>query len=573
MRLKKFIVQNYRSIVEATLDDIGTFTAIVGPNNAGKSNLLRALIVALTIALEGDFQRARRRNQFSFIYEGEDYNWERDIPKVLIANENNATVFKLTFEFSEDEKCEFRNELGINLSKSLQMKFQLSKKKTEYNIIMPGRAKAPMEERIREIGLFIRSKLDYQYIPCVRTSELTSEYYFKIINKELELLYRNPEYIEYINKIKELQRPLYDGLSSRLTDILKTFLPNINSVSIDYDQVSPITSSRTLRSRRIPSFFIDDGNKTELEEKGDGVKSLAAIGLVQSLSFDEASGKSIIMCIEEPEAHLHPEAIHSLKTIIMELANRIGVQVVISTHSPLLVDRNQIHNNVVVDSNYRVSTCRSLYDIRNVLGVRITDNMSGAQKVILVEGESDKRYFQKLCSDKYPALKIMIDSCELEFVNVHSASKMDYQIRLYNSMIIPTIILADNDDSGIQSMNSLMSNRIKNSSEIFLIKSIGMNKSELEDIVKFDSYMSTIRDSYNINLNTPEFTSRRLPWSDRLKSSANRSPAPYDDNIENQIKTKLADIVEENGINAIADYDKALVNIIIDAIAKYAGII
>lgn len=573
MRLKKFYVQNYRSIVEATLEDIGRFTSIVGPNNAGKSNLLRALIVALSIAFEGDFQRARRRNQYSFIYEGEDYNWERDIPKVLVANDNNATVFKLTFEFSEDEKNEFRNELGINLSKSLQMKFQLSKKKTEYNIIMPGRAKAPMEERIREIGLFIRSKLDYQYIPCVRTSELTSEYYFKLMNKELDVLYRNPEYLECIEKIKEIQKPLFDGLSARLTDILKTFLPNINSVSIDYDQFSPITSNRTIRSRRIPSFFIDDGNKTELEEKGDGVKSLAAIGLVQSLSFDEASGKSIIMCIEEPEAHLHPEAIHSLKTIIMELANRTGVQVVISTHSPLLVDRDQIHNNVVVDSNYRVSTCRNLYDIRNVLGVRITDNMSGAQKVILVEGESDKRYFQKLCSDKYPELKRMIDSCELEFVNVHSASKMDFQIRLYNSLIIPTIILLDNDDSGIQTMNSLILNRVKTSNEILIIKSVGMARSELEDIVKFDLYISTIQENFNINLNTSEFKSRRLPWSDRLKRIADRSPAPFTDDIENQIKTILADIIEENGIAAIADYDKELVNSIIDTIANFTGVI
>lgn len=36
MRLKRFFIQNYRSIVEATLDEIGTYTAIVGPNNAGK---------------------------------------------------------------------------------------------------------------------------------------------------------------------------------------------------------------------------------------------------------------------------------------------------------------------------------------------------------------------------------------------------------------------------------------------------------------------------------------------------------------------------------------------------------
>ena len=103
MRLRTFYVKSYRSITEATLEDIGEYCVIVGPNNAGKSNLLRAINVALSIALEGDFQRSRRKRQYTFMYNGEVYNWERDIPRASFENERASTVFKLTFEFSAPE--------------------------------------------------------------------------------------------------------------------------------------------------------------------------------------------------------------------------------------------------------------------------------------------------------------------------------------------------------------------------------------------------------------------------------------------------------------------------------------
>ena len=196
MRLRTFYVKSYRSIIEATLEDIQKYCAIVGPNNSGKSNLLRAIYIALSIALEGDFKRTRRSRQFYYTYSGEGYRWETDIPVTLRDVKDASTVFKLTFEFNDAEKAEFKEKFGIALSKSLQMKFQLFEARTEYNIIMPGRAKRPMEEKMREIGLFIRSKLDYEYIPCVRSTDLTAEYFARLLNKEFSTIENNPIYQE-----------------------------------------------------------------------------------------------------------------------------------------------------------------------------------------------------------------------------------------------------------------------------------------------------------------------------------------------------------------------------------------
>lgn len=572
MRLKTFYVKSYRSIVEGTIQNIDDYCVIVGPNNSGKSNLLRAVLVSLSIALDGDFKRARRNRQYSYTYTGDDYNWDRDIPASLHNEANSSTIFKLTFEFSQDDKDEFKKEFGINLSKTLQMKFELFKNKTEYNIIMPGRAKKPMEAKMREIGLFIRKKLDYQYIPCVRSSDFTAEYFQKLLMKELMQLEQNPTYIECIEKIKSLQQPIVDNLENRLTTSLKTFMPNIKNVKLDdnyqlYD-FNLIAKRNYLHSFSTP-INIDDGNLTSLDDKGDGVKSLTAISIVQSMSFEKAGGKSLILCIEEPEAHLHPDAVHSLRNIILEISEKEGVQVIITTHSPLLADRNSVSNNVVVYDNHRIKCCNEVSEIRDVLGVRLTDNMA-AKKVVLVEGESDKRYLSALCRETDEILRNKLDNGDLEIVNVHSASKMDYQIRLYNSQMISSIVLLDSDDSGLAAQKQLIESKIKLPSEILMIKSAGMSKCEIEDIVSFAEYFEPVREKYNIELNTAAFKKKDRPWSDRLKKAAEKSAGIFDDSIESSIKQMIADIVCNKNINAISSYDREYVLTLINAIRRFA---
>lgn len=569
MKLRTFYVKSYRSITEATLDNIQNYGVFVGPNNAGKSNLLRAIYISLSIALEGDFQRARRNRQYSYAYRGENYNWERDIPVNLRENKGASTTFKLTFEFSDEEKADFRQKFNINLTKSLQMKFQLFSNRTEYNIIMPGRAKKPMEEKMQDIGLFIRSKLDYEYIPCVRSSELTNEYFSRLLSKEFRQLDGNEEYQRCLQTIQELQLPIVQGLENKLSVSLKTFLPNIKGVSLQNTNYLD-TGLRFYSSRgRSAPINIDDGDITPIDEKGDGIKSLAAIALIESISFENLEGRSLILCIEEPEAHLHPDAIHSLRTVLFELSERSGVQVIISTHSPLLIDRDKFSNNVIVGDNHRIHPCSCVEDVRQVLGVRISDNLA-ATKVVLVEGESDKRYFETLCKQRL-SLRQKLEDNSLQFVNVHSASKMDFQIRMYNSIMVSTLVLLDSDSSGIASANALMAAKIKRPSEILLIKSAGMRESELEDLVNIDSYSQIIKDKYNINLNTTSFKQRRKVWSDRLHIASQMSPCILNPEIEAQIKTDIADIVVELGMSAIADYDKQYVESIVDAIEAFAG--
>ena len=127
------------------------------------------------------------------------------------------------------------------------------------------------------------------------------------------------------------------------------------------------------------------------------------------------------------------------------------------------------------------------------------------------------------------------------------------------------------DDSGIAAYEQLLSRKTKPASEILQIKSAGMTRCELEDIVKFDAYATIIKDEFNISVDTKAFKDRRKPWSDRLHQAASKSPGVFDDRIEAQIKTRIADIVVEKGIDAIADYDREYIQNLVEAISRFAG--
>jgi putative ATP-dependent endonuclease of OLD family len=98
---------------------------------------------------------------------------------------------------------------------------------------------------------------------------------------------------------------------------------------------------------------------------------LAALALMRHASEIGGKGKSFVIAIEEPESHLHPSAIHVLRKVINELAQKY--QVVITTHSPLFVDRSNIRSNILVKDN-RAVPAKSVDQIRSILGVRASDS-------------------------------------------------------------------------------------------------------------------------------------------------------------------------------------------------------
>jgi AAA15 family ATPase/GTPase len=116
MRLKGFSVANYRSITGAYNLTLSDYTVLVGPNNEGKSNILRALGVGLRLLSRGRAltasQRARPRVRYRDV-ERFDYIWKRDFPVSLQSHHpEESTVLHFTFQLDQEDCRDFRAKVG-----------------------------------------------------------------------------------------------------------------------------------------------------------------------------------------------------------------------------------------------------------------------------------------------------------------------------------------------------------------------------------------------------------------------------------------------------------------------------
>ena len=113
MKLVSFTVEKYRSITKAHRIGLDNTTILVGPNNEGKSNILRALVAAMNILTRGrndDYKGVKKLHGY---FTRNFYNWELDYPIHLQkANPKGESIMILEFELSKDEINEFKRELA-----------------------------------------------------------------------------------------------------------------------------------------------------------------------------------------------------------------------------------------------------------------------------------------------------------------------------------------------------------------------------------------------------------------------------------------------------------------------------
>jgi putative ATP-dependent endonuclease of OLD family len=299
MKLVSFTVEKYRSITKAHKIRLGKTAIFVGPNNEGKSNILRALVAAMNILTRARPPIPLRRSQHTRLLSRQFYEWATDFP-VHLQNKypNGESVMILEFELTQEELNDFRTETGSNLSGTLPLRIALGPEETKVRVYKSGKGSKALTAKSNRIASFVSTHLDFEHIPAVRTAQSAQRIVDEMVERELIRVEGDPEYEKALGKIEELQKPILNLLSSSIQDTLVKFLPAISDVRV---QVAAEERYRALR--RSCEIVIDDGTPTLLKYKGDGVQSLAALGIMRHASERGARGKNLVIAIEEPESH------------------------------------------------------------------------------------------------------------------------------------------------------------------------------------------------------------------------------------------------------------------------------
>ena len=204
MKIVSFTVENYRSITKAYRIHTFNKTILIGPNNEGKSNIVRALSAAMRILTQARFPRRFLGKPGSHIYPlrfRNLYDWERDYPMQLQKNKNGESTVALEFELTDIEIESFKHEIKSSLNGTLPIKISFSRNNVEVHVSKPGRGGTALSKKSNQIAHFISSNINFGHIPAVRTASHVQKIVDEMVENELSTLEELPEYQEALKKL------------------------------------------------------------------------------------------------------------------------------------------------------------------------------------------------------------------------------------------------------------------------------------------------------------------------------------------------------------------------------------
>lgn len=556
MKIKSFTITNYRSIKEAYNIPLNEdMTILIGKNNEGKSNILKALSGAFYIIkllkryeigpqLDTSIFNSRRRRTNE--YENWDYDWIRDFPiSKQRRSKKGETKFRLVFTLTPEEQKEFNQKLKHNFNKTLPIEIIISKDHVSVDIPKRSRGDSNkiFKNKVNIIASFIAEHFDSIYIPAIRPAELSLEIIDTLIERTIRhAVLLEPKYAEAQKMIDEIMDESLFNLSTDISRILKDFIPNIESVTIERMGISRFSR------RYSPDIKINDGTITSIHEKGDGLKSLIALSLMQG---SRTNDKNLVIAVEEPESHLHPESIRRIKEILYNSAT--NNQIIVSTHSPIFVNSQKLSSNIIVRNN-RAEVIENIRQIREELGIAVSDNLYNAEYILLVEGTTDARALTKILCQKSEKICRLIENGILAIKPIGGVHNLDVVIKNYQNVLCKNIyVYIDHDTEANNAKEKVFKNNLIQPE--FLLQTIIIDKleSEFEDLIKRELYEEIFNEPALATKWSNSFNCKKYKWSENLKQYYQNSGLTLTESRLNEIKDLISKKVEEYGEQALND--------------------
>lgn len=149
----------------------------------------------------------------------------------------------------------------------------------------------------------------------------------------------------------------------------------------------------------IQAYIEDKHNTYSLDRRSDGFKRFMTFLLMISVKSKVAALSDALIIIDEPDIALHPSGSQYLRKELMEISK--SNYVVIATHSIFMIDKERIDRNIIVKKVGECTEIESSYSesmldeevILKALGYSLYDVLK--EKNIVFEGWTDKATFKK----------------------------------------------------------------------------------------------------------------------------------------------------------------------------------
>lgn len=413
MIIKRIKARNYRTLEDVDIQLMGYYTAISGKNNAGKSNIIRALRSILSPGA-----RFRLRGSSIFGNSGLDWkdeitSWKKDSKddifisiEIEIHRDSDSSIYKFFTELIFKDA----SEVTISEVESLRIEHvRTHKNESTYHIFLGEKEvtddyqKKEVLKRLRNSEcLIFHNSTNYDFNPFEDSMDRISNF---ISATDLDAINKKKE---------ELVKIVQKSLKSHQAELTK-LLGNLE----DKYEVSFSTPGLNFERESIDISLKEKGADVSLDDWGSGTRNRTMIflNILNAKRFQQSSSESDritpIVVIEEPECFLHPQAQAEFGRILQDLANQFQIQIITTTHSPYLLSFKSPESNILIGRNTKPKskdTSSHVIDTQTdkwyepfavALGINPSDFgpmkniiFSDHSKILLVEGSIDKEYLE-----------------------------------------------------------------------------------------------------------------------------------------------------------------------------------
>jgi len=471
MQIKRIHIENFRSI--KTLDyESGPYCVLIGENNSGKSNILRALNLVL----------------------GEMWPTERSFSEADFHNQDTSNDIVIQVFFDETIE-EWRNNCKLEIG-GMELRCKAYKRKvgqkpagtltTDYYCIQPNGKQVqypgePLQKGKKPTGQWLplrvtrelRDRLPLIYVgvqreydrhgPTSRWSvlrRLLNEVNTAFLNDKTQIKVKKPDgSVERMTRREAFESAVKDAYTYLRTDdfveIEQKLAANAveqmgldparDKVELHFESHDPTNAFRSLQ------LYVEQmGITSPAGEVGAGLQSAIVVALFRT--YEELKREGAVFALEEPEVFLHPHRARYFAGVLRGLSEK-GNQVFVTTHSPIfvqldrpesigLVRRTEAEGTTV---NQAAKTALAA-DERKALRLLTEfdtqrNELFFARSVLLVEGATEKLLlplvFQKMGHD--------LNRLGISVVEVGGKTKILLFAKVCRAMDIPFAVLADHD--------------------------------------------------------------------------------------------------------------------------------
>ena len=494
MRIVKLIMTRFRGISGTTTIYLSDRNVIVGRNDSGKSTILKAI----DLFLNDTEPSSEMLNVYStdstceieliFSHSNRELVIDESIPTTLedeeLVDESGYLRIKKVWDTS---KSKIKPDLHLYRKIYSQDDFLMNSEQElitacESNEIETRKANNEMfnnvEKRAKLREKYGREQKPYQYgyqqLPSTGKGRGKLIYdaikeilpRFEYFHADTSLSESDTVIQKYFKQlamnilknrgIEDIEEAVKEGVGKVLGDITN----KINEVLPEEQKVEPSVSFNWSNIVQTSFKTQDEEKSLPLSFRGDGFRRITMMSYFEYLAEESLSeNQDIIFAFEEPETFLHPSAQEQLYDRLENLSDS-GYQVLITTHSPIIVSRcSRAHliHITIENKNYHVNV--NMTDFSQIIkdlgvspGNQFIREFEKGKLLVLVEGPDDVKAFHFIAKNYKDNGVIQEDFSDLDIVLIPiggcESVRHWFALNILKDLDKPFYIIQDSDRNG-----------------------------------------------------------------------------------------------------------------------------